>query len=148
VASRTQKITTYGFVLGGVAAITYAVQRHRNGASLRASSRVITIGKPPDQVERAWRDPTIREAVFAAMPRLAEHVALHGRPATPESWGTEVTISADPRSVAGGAGSIVPAVTRAVLLNLLHRFKALVETGEIPTLTNNPAGRHRIISAA
>jgi len=41
----------------------------------------------------------------------------------------------------------MPALAAPVLLNLLGRFKALVETGEIPTLARNPAARRRTIAA-
>jgi hypothetical protein len=86
--------------------------------------------------------------VFAAVPDLAEQVAARCRPATPASWGTEVTLVANAGGAAGAVAAAVPRLARPVLLNLLLRFKALVETGEIPTLTRNPAGDHRVISAA
>ena len=49
---------------------------------------------------------------------------------------------------AGAVAHAMPQLARPVLLNLLRRFKALVETGEIPTLARNPAGRQRTIGAA
>ena len=55
---------------------------------------------------------------------------------------------ADTAGAAGAAADAMPRLTTPVLLNLLLRFKAVVETGEIPTLTRNPAGAHRTIKAA
>jgi uncharacterized membrane protein len=56
----------------------------------------------------------------------------------PSSFGTEVTISVDPVDDAD-----LPALfTSAAFFEALHRFKSLVETGEIPTLDRNPQARH------
>jgi len=137
-----------GALVFGAVAVIYQLQRHRHGRGADAPSRVMTIGKPFDEVERAWRDPTLRRMVFAAAPQLAEQVSARCRPATPESWGTEVTLVANTGGAAGAVASAMPRLARPVLLNLLLRFKALVETGEIPTLTRNPAGGRRIIRAA
>ena len=56
----------------------------------------------------------------------------------PDGFGTEVTISVDPVADA----DLPPLVTSAALFEALHRFKSLVETGEIPTLDRNPHARH------
>ena len=142
---RTRTALTGALAIGG-AALIYRLQRNGRGAA--APARVVTIGKPFDHVERAWHDPTVRGRVFATVPQLAEQVSARFRPATPESWGTEVTLVASARGAAGAVASAIPGLAAPVLLNLLLRFKALVETGEIPTLTRNPAGRHRAIEAA
>jgi len=146
-ASRTSGSAGMALAVGGLLVVTYAIQRWRHERGV-ARSRAITIGKPYDQVERAWHDATIRQAVFAATPQLAEHVTFRCRPATPASWGTEVTLSADPTGTGTALASAIPSLTNPVLLNLLHRFKAFVEAGEIPTLAKTPAGRNRIITAA
>jgi hypothetical protein len=147
VTSRTRTALTGALVAGGVAVI-HQLQRQRQSRGSVAPSRVITIGKPVQQVEQAWHDPTLRGMVFAAVPHLAEQVSARCRPATPESWGTEVTLVADTGGAAGAVASAMPRLTAPVLLKLLLRFKAVVETGEIPTLTRNPAARHRAIEAA
>ena len=56
----------------------------------------------------------------------------------PGDFGTEVTISVEPVDDA----DLPPMFTGAALVEVLHRFKSLVETGEIPTLDRNPHARH------
>jgi uncharacterized membrane protein len=64
----------------------------------------------------------------------------------PAEWGTEVTLSVTFNPPAGVVGD---AVTRLlgvepgkIAEKALHQFKALMETGEIPTLAHQPAGRN------
>src|SRR5438045_1170969 len=73
VTIRTRTALTGALVVGAVAGI-YRLQRQRNGRGSGASSRVMTIGKPLHEVERAWHDPRVREMVFAAVPHLADKV--------------------------------------------------------------------------
>jgi hypothetical protein len=142
--NRTRTTLTGALVVGGAALIFLAQRRGRRSA---APVRVTTIGRPLDEVERAWQDPGIRATVFASVPHLADQVTARCRPATPASWGTEVTLVADRGGAAGAVASAMPRLAAPVLLTLLHRFKALVETGESPTLARNPAGRRRTIAA-
>jgi uncharacterized membrane protein len=71
-------------------------------------------------------------------------VSMRFRPA-PDGWGTEVymRLSFDPpsrvlRSITRALG-ILP---NALATKALHRFKSLVETGEIPTIRYQPAARN------
>lgn len=75
---------------------------------------------------------------------------LRLRDARPSEWGTIVTLGIAPLS----GGKLTKAFTRfsssvnqAMLTKVLRRFKSLVETGEIPTLSHNPAARHRAFAA-
>jgi uncharacterized membrane protein len=72
------------------------------------------------------------------------------RDAQPTEWGTEVTLGISPLSddTLTKAFRLTHVVDQAMLTKLLRRFKSLVETGEIPTLSHNPAARHRAIAAA
>jgi hypothetical protein len=141
---RTRTSLTGALVVGG-AAFIYLMQRQ--GRRSAAPARVMTIGKPLAEVERAWHDPALRGTLFASAPHLADQVTVRCRPATPESWGTEVTLVPRGSGAAGAVSSAVPHLADTVLLNLLRRFKALVETGETPTLARNPAGRRRTVAA-
>ena len=76
---------------------------------------------------------------------------LEFRDARPAEWGTEVTLGVSPLShgsVAEGILEISKSMDEAVLMKVLRRFKALIESGEIPTLSHNPAGRPRALAAA
>jgi uncharacterized membrane protein len=64
----------------------------------------------------------------------------------PHDWGTEVVmrIRLDPgsallRSVASVLGGMIPGL---FVSKSLHRFKSLVETGELPTIHGQPAARN------
>jgi uncharacterized membrane protein len=68
------------------------------------------------------------------------------RDARPAELGTEVTLGFAPLSDSGVAKAflrLTHAVDQAVLTTVLHRFKSLAETAEMPTLSHNPAGRPR-----
>jgi len=71
------------------------------------------------------------------------------RPA-PADWGTEVTLRLHGTPPGGSAGSVVGAAAgklvrgqagKMLMSKMLHRFKSLAETGEVPTLTHQPAAR-------
>jgi len=71
------------------------------------------------------------------------------RDAQPTEWGTEVTLGISPLSDDTFTKAFVRLthlVDEAMLMKLLRRFKSLVETGEIPTLSHNPAARKRAIA--
>lgn len=65
----------------------------------------------------------------------------------PADRGTEVTVAVrwDPPAGAIGAALLdrLGIVPDSVVGSTLRRFKALAETGEVPTLENNPSGRGR-----
>lgn len=121
----------------------HGTTRDGRGDAAVAARRSITIGRPVDELSRLWHEPgTIGRVLGDRAPDDAE---VRFRPA-PNDLGTEVTLSLrlDPPSgpahalapIAGGAAGTLLA-TKA-----LHRFKSLAETGEIPTLTRQPAARH------
>jgi uncharacterized membrane protein len=70
---------------------------------------------------------------------------LQFRPA-PGEWGTELTLTLRFNPPGGAIGKKVAALLdlfpKEQLSKALHRFKSLAETGEIPTLDGQPAGRH------
>jgi uncharacterized membrane protein len=83
----------------------------------------------------------------AAAPQAEAEVRL--RPA-PADWGTEVTLRLQGSPSGGSADSVVGAAVgklvrgqpgKLLLSKMLHRFKSLAETGEVPTLTHQPAAR-------
>ena len=99
--------------------------------------RVLTIDASPDQVVERWEAAGVQERVWAHQIDLAGAGTLHARPAEP--WpGSEVSLTM--QSADGGA--LPEVVTSASVFEALHRFKALIETGEIPTLDRNPHARH------
>jgi uncharacterized membrane protein len=65
------------------------------------------------------------------------------RPA-PAGWGTEVTLVLDvtpPHGIGGLANRMGGFAARLGGIQLLHRFKSLAETGEVPTIVGQPAAR-------
>jgi uncharacterized membrane protein len=82
---------------------------------------------------------------------VPHEIFVQFRDARPAEWGTEVTVGVSPLSKDSFMRAIfhiTESVDKAVLTRVLRRFKALIETGEMPTLFHNPAGRHRAIAAA
>ncbi|TPW44686.1 SRPBCC family protein [Mixta tenebrionis] len=71
---------------------------------------------------------------------------LQFRPA-PGEWGTELTLTLRFNPPGGALGQKVTAFLdlfpQEQLSKALHRFKSLAETGEIPLLDGQPAGRHK-----
>ena len=67
------------------------------------------------------------------------------RPA-PGEWGTELALTLRFAPPGGALGKKVTTffdlLPKEILSKALHRFKSLAETGEIPTLDGQPAGRH------
>ena len=149
---RPSLATTMAGVLGG--ALVYRGARGRSRvyealgmstARPRRVERVITVSRPPDELQRAWRDAAVRGRVMQGVEELdvvtddatemmrwrasdrgpAGHImfrrASSGR-------GTEVRLALDGGSAAEGD-------------DVLRRFKQLAETGEIPTSASHPAGR-------
>ena len=159
-------------------------------------ARVITVGKPRDELYRKWSDPQFMSELFgegvqvssegegrirvrvdlptgreitwtshlveqrqgssfvwqtepgAAVPH---EMFIRFRDAQPAEWGTEVALGIRPLSddsVTRAFVRLTDTVDEAMLSKVLRRFKSLVETGEMPTLSHNPAGRHRAFAAA
>jgi uncharacterized membrane protein len=70
-------------------------------------------------------------------------VSMRFRPA-PDAWGTEVSmrLSFDPPSrVIRSVARLLGIIPSALATKALHRFKSLVETGEIPSIRYQPAAR-------
>jgi hypothetical protein len=133
--------------------------------------RVVTIGRSPEELLDLWRRPEVQARAFAHVggevstgdgpdaadgaawsvemseaaaeelrwtshtQELAHTGALVVRPA-PNGFGTEVTLRVD------ADGDLPSALSSPALFEVLHRFKSLAETGEIPTLDRNPHARH------
>lgn len=131
------------------------------GQVLGAGARVTSTG--PDRMHWVVQGPGGRRAEWDAQiveDRPGELVrwasvdgaavpnegAVRFRPA-PNDLGTEVTLSLrfDPRAATPGsalASRFGGAPGKLLATKALHRFKSLAETGEVPTLTRQPAARH------
>jgi hypothetical protein len=89
------------------------------------SKATITVLRPREELERLWR----------------EHDPLHGGDATfadaPGDRGTEIHVDVE-------SGGVLKKLTgddpRAKAMDALRRFKALVETGEVPRSDATPEG--------
>src|SRR3954465_3439032 len=94
----------------------------------------ITVDRPPDDVERAWRESPHR--------LQSDDATVSFRPA-PGDRGTEIHVELRGDG-AGALGQVVQKVTGddplAKVKDSLRRFKALVETGEVPRSDGVPAG--------
>lgn len=79
-------------------------------------------------------------------PRVTADLEFSVRPA-PADFGTEATLAADyalPGGVlADAAARLFGAAPDLLAGTVLRRLKALIETGEIPTLRGNPSARER-----
>jgi hypothetical protein len=99
--------------------------------------RIVTIGASPDEVIEQWEAPGAQHRVWAHVAELEGVGTLRAHPA-PASSSSEVSLT-----IESADGADLPDVaTSAAVFEALHRFKALVETGEIPTLDRNPHARH------
>src|SRR4051812_44971239 len=99
--------------------------------------RVLTIDASADAVIDRWEAAEVQQRVLAHAPELEGLGTLVAHPA-PGSLGSEVT-----RGVEAVDGAKLPgAATGATLFEAQHRLKALIETGEIPSLDDNPHARH------
>src|SRR5689334_23048608 len=88
---RAGKAASTLIVIGGAVAMSYAVQRRRRRAH-QPVSRVITVGRPPTDLERMWADGAVRAAVFGEWRAGSSGVSAQFRPARPEHWGAEMTV--------------------------------------------------------
>jgi hypothetical protein len=127
--------------------------------------RVLTFGADAERVLGAWEQPDVERRVLAHLLQLTgtdpgvvvdpaerrgdgcrwsvrtDQGSVAGtlavRPA-PNDLGTEVTLAVH----SDDSVPLPDAITSAAVFEALHRFKSLVETGEIPTLDRNPHARH------
>lgn len=126
-----------------------------------SATRVLTVGRGPEELRALWGDPVLLGRVLAEpytgdpAPWTVDEVStidgvvrFHARSEqehpveakgrvtfadAPQDLGTEVTLALQLDGPAPAAG--------AAAHKALRRAKALVETGEIPTLERNPSGR-------
>ncbi|MCG5433483.1 hypothetical protein LV457_14475 [Mycobacterium sp. MYCO198283] len=147
--------------------VTDAVGQVVDRASSSGGSQTVTIGRPPEAVAQLWRDPqqlsrllgeigevtqdgdtyrwTLGDDATSWETRLqvegdrlrfvgdnATELTVTLRPA-PNQLGTEVTLT--PKT------PLPDLVTGAVAFTMLYRARALLQTGEIPTIRQNPSGR-------
>jgi uncharacterized membrane protein len=98
----------------------------------------ITVNRPREEVERLWQDAAYRPAhIHDADARVAFREA-------PGDRGTEIHVDLDTSARGGRVGELVGKVTGAAPLakvkDDLRRFKAHVETGEVPRSDGAPEG--------
>jgi uncharacterized membrane protein len=136
----------------------------------RAAAQTVTIKCPPDRIEQFWRDPNQMSVVLGDIaevnaagqdryrwrlrdqPDVAwesrlipepeglrfvgteddSHIAVTYRPA-PRDLGTEVTLRVN--TPAPGL------LSGAAAFKVLYRLRALMQTGEVPTIQSNPSAR-------
>jgi uncharacterized membrane protein len=60
---------------------------------------------------------------------------------SPAGTGTAVTMRLEPQPAKAAAATPVGAIAGALVIKALYRTKALFETGEVPTLEQNPSAR-------
>jgi hypothetical protein len=99
--------------------------------------RVVTIAATPDEVADRWPAPDVQRRVWAHAADLEGVGTFRAHPA-PRDLGSEVSLTIE----TADGGALPAGVTSASVFEALHRFKALVEAGEIPTLDRNPHARH------
>jgi uncharacterized membrane protein len=98
----------------------------------------ITVNRPREEVERLWQEPAHRPAHIH---ELDARVAFRDAPG---DRGTEIHVDLDTSSRGGRVGELVGKVAGAAPLakvkDDLRRFKARVETGEVPRSDGAPEG--------
>jgi uncharacterized membrane protein len=130
---------------------------HVFGAAAQVTStgpdRMRWVVQGPGGRQAEWDTQTVEDRPgevlrWASLPGAAvpNEGAVRFRPA-PNDLGTEVTLALrfDPPSA--GLGSALGALFggapgKLLATKVLHRFKSLAETGEVPTLTRQPAARN------
>jgi hypothetical protein len=121
--------------LVGVAAYRRMQRRATVGGPVEGA---VTIGRSVEEVKARWSDARLFEA--SGLPLAAAEdpgVTADVRPA-PGGRGTELTVRVDDATRLDHGSS---AAARLLLLRGLRTFKSLVETGEAPTITGQPAAR-------
>ncbi|GAA3757406.1 SRPBCC family protein [Terriglobus aquaticus] len=111
----------------------------------------------PGQHEITWTSRLIKQVEGTSFQWRSEpgatvphEMSLRFRDAIPAEFGTVVTLSVSPlpdSTLTSAFVRFTRSLDRALLMKLLRRFKSLVETGEIPTLSRNPAAWPRAIAA-
>ena len=98
----------------------------------------ITLLRPPDEVQRLWRDSDLHPAY---LDEIDAQVAF--KPA-PGDRGTEIHVTLEQDAPGGKVGEVVDkvrgAMPRAKAMDELRRFKQRVETGVIVRSDGTPEG--------
>jgi uncharacterized membrane protein len=98
----------------------------------------ITINRPPEELERLWREERYRPRHIADMDASVRFMEAPG------DRGTEIHVEINSEPRAGRLGEIAQKLTgsepQAKARDDLRRFKQLVETGEIPRSDSTPEG--------
>lgn len=103
-----------------------------------SSRAAITVHRPPDEVERLWKDPEHPPGV------LQDADATVSFRSAPGDRGTEIHVELG-HSAPGGklgevVGGLVGAVPLAKVKDELRHFKQRVETGEVARSDGSPEG--------
>jgi uncharacterized membrane protein len=125
-------------IMGSVAEVTPA----------GGDGRLCWVAHAPLGLDLRWETETVEDRAgeslhWRSLPGAAvfNEGLVRFRPA-PGDWGTEVTLRILLATPGGEALSkIADGASKLVLGQVLHRFKSLAETGEIPTLAGQPAAR-------
>jgi hypothetical protein len=103
-----------------------------------SAKAAITVYKSREEVERLWRDPAYRPEYISEANAAVTFVDAPG------DRGTEIHVDLEQDTPGGKLGEILAKLTtvvpRARVKDDLRRFKALVETGEIPRSDGTPEG--------
>jgi hypothetical protein len=106
----------------------------RGDTHAASGRRSLPIFGTPEELQASWDQPVVREAVIDGLEIEPESVTMlfaQGRP----GWGNEATAHLE-------FNGAVPDLGADLLAGkVVRRFKALFETGEIPTTHHNPAAR-------
>ena len=100
-----------------------------------ARRAAITVNRPRDETERLWRSDEHRPAYIDEA-----DTAVTFRDA-PGDRGTEIHVQVEDRSALGEVvGTVTGSDPYSKAKDELRRFKALVETGEVPRSDGTPEG--------
>ena len=98
----------------------------------------ITLLRPPDEVQRLWRDRELRSAFLDEIDAQVTFVPAPG------DRGTEIHVAIESDTTGGKVGEVVDkvrgAAPRAKAMDELRRFKQRVETGVIVRSDGTPEG--------
>lgn len=105
------------------------------GGTPSTGVRSLPVQGTPAELERLWHDATVRDAVTDGLELEPASVHLRFAEGRPD-WGATVTANVE------FPGPVPELGADALAGKLVRRFKALAETGEMPTTAHNPSGRN------
>jgi len=94
--------------------------------------RSLPVRADADEIRRLWADADARTAVLEGI-AVADASLEFGPPV--RDWGTIVTVTLRLEAPVAGIA------TQTLAGKVVRRLKALVETGEVPTMSQNPSAR-------